>query len=232
MIKKIIKLITGILFLPFCIGISRALYDSLGLLILGQRHQFYFFLGIITYVLMHLLVWKPDYLYVFAHELVHAFFAILFGGKIKSFKVSSSGGSVSTTKSNFIISLAPYIFPLYTLVVSLVFFIMCFFWEKAYNYTNIYIFCAGFFLALHFIMTADSLKTKQTDITENGYLFSLTLIYFVNVLILLAPLSGLFENVSFKILIKETWYYSKEVFVFLWFYIQKWADKLYGLIQN
>ena len=108
---------------------------------------------------------------------------------------------------------------------------MCFFWSKAYDYTNVYIFCAGFFLALHFIMTADSLKVKQTDITDNGYLFSLTLIYIINILILMVSLSLLFEKVSFKIFFTDTWYYSKEVFVWLWFHVQKTADKLYGLIQ-
>ncbi|MCP4649673.1 MAG: hypothetical protein GY853_06290 [PVC group bacterium] len=216
MLKRLLKILIGIAFLPLCVGITRSLYAILNSLRVVDKLPMFFLAGIIVYVVMHLLVYKPDYLYVLAHESVHAFFALLFGGKIKSFRVTSQGGSVASTKSNFIITLAPYFFPLYTAILSLIFWGICLFWKEAYQYTNIFIFLIGFSLAFHFLMNADSLKTKQPDLVENGYLFSLTLIYIINILVLVIPLSFIFKKVSLVVFFKDFWLYSKETVFFIW----------------
>ena len=54
---------------------------------------------------------------MFGHELTHALFAVLFGGSVKAFHATERGGQVTVTKSNFLITLAPYFFPLYTFLV-------------------------------------------------------------------------------------------------------------------
>ena len=41
----------------------------------------------------------------------------LFGGEVKQMKVSSKGGHVLISKTNFLIALAPYFFPLYAFIV-------------------------------------------------------------------------------------------------------------------
>jgi len=122
MIKRILKLVLGVCLIPLCLAFSRAFFHVLmNLTVLGKAQQF-FLAGIIVYVPVHLFIARFDYMYVLAHETVHALFAWLFGAKIKAFKVSSKGGSVSSTKSNFIITLAPYFIPFYTVVLSLAFF--------------------------------------------------------------------------------------------------------------
>ncbi|MFH2137689.1 MAG: hypothetical protein ABII88_04195 [Candidatus Omnitrophota bacterium] len=204
------KIFIGLGLIPICIGVSQGLYEAIvSLKAIGKTHLF-FISGIGAYILIHLFVVKFNYLYVLGHESVHAFFAMLFGGKVKSFKVSSGGGSVGTTKTNFIISLAPYFFPIYTAALSLIFLILCFFWKGAYQYTNIFIFSLGFSLSFHFVMTADSLKTKQPDLVDNGYLFSLVLIYIVNIIILIIPLSFLYKEVSLSVFFQSSWVHAKD----------------------
>ena len=61
------------------------------------------------------------WIYVFGHELTHALWTWLFGGQVKKMKVSSSGGHVIISKTNFLIALAPYFFPLYAVIVVGVF---------------------------------------------------------------------------------------------------------------
>ena len=61
------------------------------------------------------------WIYVLGHELTHALWTWLFGGKVKKMKVSSSGGHVVISKTNFFIALAPYFFPLYAVIVVAVF---------------------------------------------------------------------------------------------------------------
>ena len=60
-------------------------------------------------------------IYVFGHELTHALWTWLFLGSVKKFKASAKGGKVVITRENFLITLAPYFFPLYAVFVVLVF---------------------------------------------------------------------------------------------------------------
>ena len=56
-------------------------------------------------------------LYVFGHELTHALWVWLMGGRVSRFRVGRDGGHIVTDKNNFWIALAPYFFPLYSLLV-------------------------------------------------------------------------------------------------------------------
>ena len=87
-IKLLIKFVIGILSIPIAVGVTAAFYRNL-LLISALSGKLSFFLwGIAAYTVIHLLFYKPTYLYVLGHEAVHAGVAWIFGGKIKSFKAS------------------------------------------------------------------------------------------------------------------------------------------------
>ncbi len=77
--------------------------------------------GAACWLTVFLLLPKPMLVYVFGHELTHAVWTWLCGGRVKRFKASASGGHVILTKSNFLIALAPYFFPLYAVLVILIF---------------------------------------------------------------------------------------------------------------
>jgi hypothetical protein len=77
--------------------------------------------GAACWVTVFLLLPKPMWIYVLGHESTHAVWTWIFGGKVKRFKAASSGGHVVTTKNNFVITLAPYFFPFYAVLVVLVF---------------------------------------------------------------------------------------------------------------
>jgi hypothetical protein len=61
----------------------------------------------------------PVKTYVVAHELTHALWGLLCGARVSHLRVSEGGGSVRLSKSNIVITLAPYFFPLYTILVIL-----------------------------------------------------------------------------------------------------------------
>ena len=107
MIKLFIKFVVGVLIVPVAISVTIAFYNNI-LLIKELADSLKFFLfGILSYGLLHILFYKPTYLYVLGHETVHAGVAWLFGAKIKSFKVSEEGGGVGADKSNVVIELSP-----------------------------------------------------------------------------------------------------------------------------
>src|SRR5512137_2332803 len=110
------KALLGAALLPFCAGFAW----QLAVLCVSVTYQplvpYWFAGGFILYVVIHFLFKKPILSYVVFHELTHAIFAVLFGGPVKAFHATEKGGQVHLTKSNFIITLAPYFFPLYTFI--------------------------------------------------------------------------------------------------------------------
>ena len=127
------------------------------------------------------------WIYVLGHELTHALWAWLFGGQVKRLKVTAKGGHVIVTKTNFLIGLAPYFFPLYAVLVVAVFVTGHLIW----NWQGILVWfhlLLGAAYAFHVTLTVYILQNRQTDITEQGYLFSAVIIFLGNVGVLLVGL--------------------------------------------
>ena len=116
-------------------------------------------------------------MYVMGHELTHALAAVLQGGRADDLQVSSSGGRVKVSVSNFLVALAPYFFPLYTFIVLPVY------WISDPKYHLYILFVLGLTLAFHFSLTAYSLREHQSDIEEVGWLFAFPFIAVSNLLV-------------------------------------------------
>ena len=216
MLWKLLKIIAGILLLPVCAGVSQAFYNLL-LSIQGVDQTGLFFLaGAAAYSVFYFSSLKFNFLYVLGHETTHAVLALLCGGKVKAFRVSGKGGSVSTTKSNVVISLGPYFLPIYTVFFSLAFFLCGRFMSATYDYTGAFIFALGFSIAFHFLMTWDSLRVEQPDLVANGYLFSLTFIYLVNLIILAMLLGLLFNKAGIATFFTDAAQSIKNIVMFIW----------------
>src|SRR5437773_4743064 len=115
------KTIIAILLLPLCIGVTNALIMVLRASGGATTVWVPMLAGGACWLVILLLLPKPMWVYVFGHELTHALWAWLFGGRVKKFKATSAGGHVVVNKTNFLITLAPYFFPLYVVLVVLVF---------------------------------------------------------------------------------------------------------------
>ena len=213
MLGKISKTVVGIILIPLLIGISISFIESLTNI--GQAKSMgsrVFLLGVLSYVIMHLFIIKPNYLYTLGHEVMHVLATWVCGGGVRSFNVTKEGGAVQTTKSNAFITLSPYYVPTYTLIFSLLYFLLPLF-IKLPNLRNIYLFLAGFSLALHLIFTADVLRKEQPDIINTGYIFSLVIIYIVNMFPVAFILSLLFDGISFENFFRQTYINSKHIYV-------------------
>ena len=179
---KWIKFIIAILLLPVCAGAAKALWlvlrasgssDTTWVPLLG---------GAACWIVIFVLLPKPMWIYVLGHELTHALWTWLFGGEVKKMKVTSKGGHVLISKTNFIISLAPYFFPLYVVLVIGGFAIGHFIWGWPLVWFHLLV---GAAYAFHVTLTIHVLKTQQSDITGQGYLFSAVVIFLGNICVLL-----------------------------------------------
>jgi hypothetical protein len=180
MLKYLVKILLGVAFLPLCVGFTWQFFATVFSVAYKPAVPYYFLAGGLAYLTAHVLFRRPIFTYVFGHELTHALFAVLFGGSVKNFQASERGGRVTLTKSNFIITLAPYFFPLYTFL-ALVFYGLTLA-AGARGAAGWMVFVIGATFSFHLVLTFVFLQTDQTDIAEQGAFFSYPLIFLFNLL--------------------------------------------------
>ena len=186
MISKCVKFLIGVLLLPVCAAVTQtvlSLVQSLapeagvllppsGMALIG---------GFLLWQLLYLILPRPARSYVLAHELTHALWGWLMGARIMDIKVRKETGSVTLSKSNFLVSLAPYFFPFYTVLVIAAYGVLSFFTDvQVYEFW--WLALVGLTWGFHVTCTLHSLLQRQSDIRDNGHLFSYALIYLMNVL--------------------------------------------------
>lgn len=212
MVKLAIKFIIGVLALPVAYAVTRAFYDNFTVIQDVAANMRYFGWGMAGYAVLHLLFYKPAYMYVLGHEAVHAGMAWIFGGKIKSFKVSEEGGSVGTDKTNFVIELAPYFIPIYTTIIAVIYFIV----SQSYQINGaIFLFLIGFTLAFHLVSTVEIMKIKQPDIIKSGYVFSIVMVYIINIIVISLIFGLTFHGFSIGKFFFDLWTNTKYIYVAL-----------------
>jgi hypothetical protein len=121
--------------------------------------------------------------YVFGHELTHAFWVLLMGGRVSRFRVARHGGHIVTDRNNFWIALAPYFFPLYSILIIGAYGALRLFFQVQPHGRVLYG-LIGATWAFHFTFTCWMIPKKQTDLTDHGTFFSLVVIYLMNLLLL------------------------------------------------
>ena len=192
---KWVKFFLGVLLLPVCAGAASALWRVARSSGAADTIWIALAAGGGCWLAIYLLLPKPMWVYVFGHELTHAVWTWLMGGQVKKFKASASGGHVIVTRNNFLIALAPYFFPIYSVALAILFVAGNRFW-------NWQLFLPWFHLllgasyAFHLTLTWHILKSSQSDITEQGYLFSAVVIFLGNVVVLLLAIPLLASQVS------------------------------------
>ena len=182
---KLIKLLIGVALIPVCVGTASAVGRLLQTTGRDTTLWIPVLAGAAGWLLVYFLFPRPMWLYVAGHELTHAVCALGFGKKVGRLRISSQGGNVEVSDSNFIISLAPYFVPFYAVVLVLAFLVGRFFlsWDQL---ELPFLTLLGAAYAFHVTLTTHVLKTRQTDVTNHGYLFSAVMIFIGNALVLVA----------------------------------------------
>jgi hypothetical protein len=192
-VPKWLKFMLGLLLLPVCAAAARTFWRLLQATGSAESFWVVFVAGAAIWLVVFLILPKPMWVYVVGHELTHAVWVWLCGGRVTQFKVSSKGGHVLVTKNNFLISLAPYFFPLYVVLVVLVFVGGHWLWDWS-GYQVAFHLLLGSAYSFHVTLTIYILRTRQSDITQNGYLFSACIIFLGNILVMMIGLPLLTQS--------------------------------------
>ena len=182
--KRFLRLLAGLALLPAAWGCAFALVDAVRAMPVPDDSIFppgvvALLVGMAVFVALWIVFPKPVRAYVLGHELTHAVWGLMFGARVSDLKVRENGGSVKLSKSNILITLAPYFFPFYTMAVFLVAVVVRL-WAGRLPCPPAWMFAVGFTWCFHFCFTVQSLMQRQPDILEYGRVFSWTLIFIIN----------------------------------------------------
>lgn len=185
MFKRFLLLVLALIGLPLVWVLGKCFLETLFLdMVTGQCFtvgRVAFGVGCLLMVLLYL--WKGRslmVLYVFAHEMTHAVAGLCCFAKIHKISIGKSGGYVQLSKSNLVITLAPYCVPFYLLCGILLYILQQIFVPDVLPFA-VWATLFGFLTAFHVLFTADALLTvSQPDTHEYGRCFSWWLIVVTN----------------------------------------------------
>jgi hypothetical protein len=183
-----VKFVFALFLLPLCAAFSQTFFTALARATMTQRlwmaEPFWFFsLGVVLWLIAFFGLPRPIIIYVFGHELTHALGVLLLGGRISRFRIGRDGGHIVTNRSNFLIALAPYFFPIYSILAIAAYGAISMFYNTQPSGRLLYA-VIGATWAFHFTFTCWMITKNQTDLTDHGTFFSVVLIYLMNLILL------------------------------------------------
>ena len=226
MVKKLVLFLWGVILLPLSLATLYQL-PSIFLSLTSKGSAFLpLCFGVVLYILFEGLFNRPLRTYVFGHELSHAIAAVFSGGKVHAMKVSSQGGAVQLSKTNFFIALAPYCVPIYTFFLLVAYYLLALYFPIQ-KYYQIFLAAIGFSLAFHCSLTFYAIGEDQPDIRKTGFFFSLTLILLVNAWILVLISKIIFrDSISIRAFFSDTMSTHR----FLWGWIFQLGSDLWRFL--
>ncbi len=198
---KWVKFVVALFLLPLCAILSQTFFTAFARATVAERlwagEEFWFFsLGAVLWLIAFFGLPRPLVVYVFGHELTHALWVWLMGGRVSNFKVGRDGGHILTDKNNFLISLAPYFFPLYSICAIALYGGLSLFYDMRPYGRWLYA-LVGMTWAFHLTFTCWMIPKNQSDLSDNGTFFSLVVIYLANLLLLGGMLIVASPNITF-----------------------------------
>ena len=136
-------------------------------------------------------------LYVLGHEMTHAMFVYLCGGRISDLRFNTDGGFIMTNKSNILIALAPYFVPFWSIVAISLYGFINFFMPSPYADEGLLV-LLGATWCFHIIWTVWMIPKDQPDLKEHGTFFSLMIIILANLILLTVLLCMTQDHLTIK----------------------------------
>ena len=183
-----VKFVFAIFLLPLCAVLSQTFFTAFARATVTQQlwaaEEFWFFsLGAVLWLIAFFGLRRPLIIYIFGHELTHALWVWLMGGRVSRFRVTRDGGHIVTDRNNFLIALAPYFFPIYSILAIAIYGGLSLFYNMQ-PWGRLLYAIIGVTWAFHFTFTCWMIPKKQTDLSDHGTFFSLVIIYLANLILL------------------------------------------------
>ena len=220
---RFLRWVVALLLLPVCFVTTYTLISQFSNETIHRRmwvtREFWYFttgaLSMVTWFFSGLLQKMFLFLYVLGHELTHAIFVFCHLGKVSGMKVSVHGGYIATNKSNILISLSPYFFPFWSMVLLLLYGILGYCFKLPHYSDQILYALLGASWTFHLLWTLWMIPRDQPDLKENDTFFSLVIIYLANILILAAMLCFCSRSLTFPHFSAAWWIHAEQLYRFV-----------------
>lgn len=204
---RLIKIVMVVLVLPCAIGLIASLLRQLELAGVSQASfREWVERGFLTYVGIHVLLYRPAPLFRVSRRLFSAIAVWIFGGQVTSVEDAgggagsgkgAAGGSIDPAgQGSTLVAFSPYVVPLYTVLVCTAGWLLDRWWVGA-PLDGPVVFFVGMTLAFHWLMTADELQQQRRRWHLETYLLALSLVFVLTLLIVAACLPWVVPEVSF-----------------------------------
>lgn len=168
----ILEVVLGVALLPFVYGASVAFGAEFFLM--QKSAQAYFCAGVGAFLAVYFFILEPEAVYIAGQEAITHVFGF--------FKP--------------MVNIAPYLLPIYTIAVFFIYKLIALF--KPSNVLLYYtIFIFGVTSALHLVFSARSIRSKGDDFLKGDYIFGVSSIYIINLMILSLFLGVMLKEFSF-----------------------------------
>jgi hypothetical protein len=196
-----VKFVVAIFLLPVCAILTQTFFTAFARATVAQHlwaaAPFWFFsLGAVLWLIIFFGLPRPIVLYVFGHELTHAIWVWLMGGRVSRFRVGRDGGHILTNRTNFWIALAPYFFPFYSILAIAIYGVLSIFYNMQ-PYGRLLYAVIGATWAFHLTFTCWMIPKSQSDLRDHGTFFSLVMIYLMNLALLCVMLVIASPHITF-----------------------------------
>lgn len=182
---NIVKLLLGLCLLPLVYSASASFLAELSGV--DQPFQDYFWGGLASFILLHLFIWEPAMIYARGQKLL-SFIFMFFKPLVK---------------------VAPNLLPVYAILVFALYGIASLFNKGLEGY---FIFFFAFFLALHLVFSARSMRARQGDFLKANYIFGFSFTYVLDIILSGFLINTVFPKFSFVKFFNDSYQGTGDIF--------------------
>lgn len=205
-LSRLVKAVMVAVLLPLAVGLLLGVIEQLELVSLsGGTFREWITCGFLTYIGVHLLLYRPVGLFRASHRMFSILAVWLFGGQVSS--VETSGGSKgkgakggkgaeATAQGSTLVAFSPYVVPLYTILVCAAGWLLGRWWDRMFTDGPVS-FAIGVTIAFQWVMTADDLQQQRARWHVETYLLAIGLVFIVTLLLGSACLPWAIPEFSF-----------------------------------
>ena len=186
---RLVRVVTVAMLVPLVIGLLTSVLGHLDRLTLsGRTFRVWVEWGFVTYVGLHVLLYRPAGLFHFSHRVFSAVAVWLFGGQVASVEKSGNGKGAKgaqedvASQGSTLVAFSPYVIPVYTVLVCVAAWGLSHWLDRALLDGPVSFFI-GVTAAFHWLMTADDLQQQRKRWHVETYLLAIGLVFLMTLLI-------------------------------------------------
>ncbi len=191
-LSRVVKVVILALLVPIAVGLSMEIMDQLDRVsFTGGTFREWMSSGFVTYVGIHLILYRPVALFQASHRLFSTLAVWFFGGQVSS--VDQGGGSKGSkgargakadpgSQGSTLVAFSPYVVPLYAMLVCALGWLLGRWVDRSFVDGPVAFFI-GVTIAFHWLMTADALQEQRARWHVETYLLAITLVFILTLLI-------------------------------------------------